>query len=493
MTFDPFGSARTLAASLHRRDISCLEALEVFIARMERYNPQLNAIVATDLDSARARARQADDALRKGEVWGPLHGLPMTIKDTFEVAGMPTTSGAPELARHFPSRNAAAVEKLIAAGAVIFGKTNTPLYGMDLQTYNDVYGTTNNPWDPTRTPGGSSGGPAAALAAGLTPLELGSDIGGSIRNPSHCCGVYGHKSSYGIVSSQGHIPGPPGTLSEADLVVVGPLARSAEDLSFALDVLAGPSELDRAAWRLTLPPPRRTSLRDYRVACWLDDAFCPIDQSVLDRLTACVEALRTAGVRVSETARPGFSLADNHRVYFRLLTGAISSGLKPYEFAALAASQPFVEMARALGLTKPGQLGDFISGATQRHAAWAKANEARERMRRQWRAFFQEYDVLLAPIIPVTAIPHRQQGNIFTRKLTVNGRQRPYLDFLVWAGLVTVSYLPATLAPVGLSDTGLPVGIQIIGPYLEDRTPLDFAARLGALIGGFTPPPGFAA
>src|SRR5690606_37586313 len=216
-------------------------------------NPALNAIVATDIEAARERARAADAALAAGESWGPLHGVPITIKDTFEVAGMPTTAGAKELRDHRPSSNAVAVQRLLDAGAIVFGKTNVPLYAGDLQTYNEVYGSTSNPWDLHRTPGGSSGGAAAALAAGLTALELGSDIGGSIRTPSHFCGVCGLKPSYGIIPSRGHIPGPPGTLSEADISVTGPMARSVDDLELALDILAGPDTPAAKGWRLELP------------------------------------------------------------------------------------------------------------------------------------------------------------------------------------------------------------------------------------------------
>ena len=206
MTDLAFRSATDLVAALRKREISSREALDHFLARAERFNPGINAIVAWDIEAARARAGAADAATARGQSWGPLHGLPMTIKDSIEVVGMPTTCGAPELREHRAVVNAPAVQRLLDAGAVLFGKTNLPIYAGDFQSYNEVYGTTNNPWDVTRIPGGSSGGAAAALAAGLTGFELGSDIGGSIRNPAHFCGVYGLKPSWGVVPSRGHIP-----------------------------------------------------------------------------------------------------------------------------------------------------------------------------------------------------------------------------------------------------------------------------------------------
>src|SRR3990172_5132955 len=233
----PFRSARQLASDLRRRKIGALELLELYLARVERYNPRLNAIIATDLDAARKRARAADRALARGEVWGPLHGVPMTIKESFDVVGMPTTWGLPELKDNYPPRNALAVDLFLA----------------DWQSYNAIYGTTNNPWDLARVPGGSSGGSAAALAAGLTGLEAGSDIGASIRNPPHYCGVFGHKPTYGSAPPRGQAL--PGRVAAGDISVIGPLARSADDLALALGVMAGAGAIDGAGWRGAPPAP----------------------------------------------------------------------------------------------------------------------------------------------------------------------------------------------------------------------------------------------
>ena len=270
-----FRSTTALAAALRRREIGCVELLDHYLARGERLNPRLNAIVILDAGRARERARDADRALARGESWGPLHGVPFTIKDSYETAGLRTTCGWSQIADHVPATDATAVARLRAAGAVIFGKTNVPTLASDAQSYNPIFGVTNNPWDTTRTPGGSSGGAAAAVAAGLTGGDIGSDIGGSIRTPSGWCGVYGHKTTWGIIPGRGHIPGPPGTLAETDLGVFGPLGRAADDLDLGLDVMVGPSGEDARAWQLTLPPARRTRLRDYRVALWIDEPAGP--------------------------------------------------------------------------------------------------------------------------------------------------------------------------------------------------------------------------
>src|SRR6202795_956107 len=219
MLATPFRSAKELAADIRKKKIGCLELLDLYLTRVEKHNPSLNAIIATDVESARKRARAADRALARKQVWAPLHGVPMTIKESYDVVGMPTTWGVPELKDNFPPRNALAVDRLLGAGVVLFGKTNVPIYLADYQSYNAIYGTTNNPWDLSRAPGGSSGGSAAALAAGLSGIEAGSDIGSSIRNPAHYCGVYGHKPTFGIVPQHGQTLGQ---AAQTDINVLGP-------------------------------------------------------------------------------------------------------------------------------------------------------------------------------------------------------------------------------------------------------------------------------
>jgi amidase len=485
MTDIAFRSALELAVAIRNHEISSRELLEHYLQRVDLHNPKINALVTLDAERARARADEADAALARGEYWGPLHGLPITIKDTIETAGLRTTAGAPVHAEHVPLHDAPAVARLKAAGAVVFGKTNTPVFAMDAQSYNPLFGTTNNPWDLTRSPGGSSGGAAAALAAGLTGLELGSDIGGSIRNPAHYCGVYGHKPTFDIIPLRGHIPGPPGSLTGADIAVLGPLARSAKDLSLALSLMAGPDEDKGLAWRLELPSPRRATLQGYRVAAWLDDPVCPIDSEVRARLEATVAALRKEGVCVDEQARPGFQFSDALRTYLHLLWAATSPGLSPELF------QNFVEMAGQPPKQEESHLAHLAYGSTQRHRDWLLLNEERAQYRRRWAEFFKHYDILLCPITPTAAIPHDHTEPMTARTLRVNGQPRPYLDLVAWAGVIGMAYLPVTMAPVGRTSQSLPVGVQIVGSYLEDRTTIDFARRLGDVMGGFEPPPGY--
>jgi amidase len=480
-----FESATALTAAIRSRQIGSRELLENYLRRIERLNPKINAVVTLDVERARRRADAADAALARGESWGALHGLPITIKDSIETAGIRTTSGAPVHAEHVPAKDAVAVERLIAAGAVVFGKTNLPTFAMDVQSYNPIFGTTNNPWDVARSPGGSSGGAAAAIAAGLTGLELGSDIGGSIRNPAHFCGVYGHKPSHGIVPQRGHIPGPPGTLSQADIAVLGPLGRSGEDLELALDILAGPAADRAVAWRLALPPARRTSLREYRIAAWLDDPACSIDAALREPYEATVAALRRAGARVDEEARPGLEFADAYRTFLQLLWGETSPGLPREVFEGL------VETAAQLPPDDDSELARVARFNTQRHRDWLSANEKRERLRAQWADFFRDYDVLLCPVTPTAANLHDHSEPFLARTITVNGRSRSYLHQIAWAGVIGMALLPVSVAPVARTASGLPIGLQIVGPYLEDRTPIDFARRLAEVAGGFDNPPGY--
>ncbi len=476
--------AAELAAMIRRRELASRELLDHLLARVERLDPAINAVVATDVDAAVAHAAAADEEAATGEWWGPLHGLPMTVKDTFDVPGMPTTAGAPTLADNVPARPAAAVQRLLDAGAVPFAKTNVPIWAGDFQSYNDVYGTTGNPWDPGRTPGGSSGGAAAAVAAGFTPLELGSDIGGSIRNPAHYCGVFGHKPSHGIVPLAGHVPGPPGTHRLPDLAVAGPLARTGADLELALDVLGGPAPGD-PAWKLELPPPRADRLDGFRVAVWLDDGLCPVDAAAGEVLESAVGTLASVGAKIDADARPPIDPQRSNYVYMRLLQAETGAGFSEPVLAE------FRQAAAGLDPNDHSAAAGRVRGTLQSHREWLSADESRHRMRAGWAAFFADADVLLCPVMPTTAFPH-DHSPIAGRTVTVNDEPFPYLDQLYWAGLASLAYLPASVVPAGLAADGLPVGLQVIGPHLEDRTPLRFAALAAEVLGGFTPPPDYA-
>ena len=482
-----FRSASECLAALRTREVSSLELVDASISRIEALNPELNAVVATDYDRARDRARVADAASANGNTLGLLHGLPMTIKDSLETASLVTTSGAPELRHYVPDEDAVAVHRAIEAGAIVLGKTNLPIYAGDWQTYNAVYGRTNNPWDLARTVGGSSGGAAAAIAAGFVPLEIGSDIGGSIRTPAHYCGVYGHKPSHGIVPGRGHIPGPPGTKSEADLAVVGPLARTAGDLQLALDVIAGPDALMREGWSLSLPASRADRLSEFRVGYWLDDPLCPIDASVRDTLEATIETLRPH-VELVDIGAP-LQLERIVPLYVRLLLGVIGGDM-PMPLRAMARIlSPLYALADRLGIATDLVNKNAVRGMLQSHSDWNRANEGRTKLRWQCRELFQDIDVLLTPIVPVTAFPHQTGGNHLSRRLTVNGEKRPYMDHVCWVALASAAFLPATSAPVGVTPEGLPVNVQIVGPFLGDKTTIRFAELLADVRGGFHPPP----
>ena len=472
-----------LARRIQAKDVGCLELLDHCLGRVERYNPSLNAIIELDGDRARERARQADEALARGEIWGPLHGIPMTIKEAFGVAGLHMTWGDPNLAGHRPESNAVVVDRLLDAGVVLFGTTNVPLWLMDWQTYNVMYGTTNNPWDLSRAPGGSSGGSAAALATGLSALDAGSDIGSSIRNPAHYCGVYGHKPTFGILPTKGHdFPGYPKPL---DILVVGPMARSAQDLAIALDVMAGVDGVDAKAWKLELPGPRHSKLSDYRVAVMLDDPVCAVDTDVTDRIQAVADACAKAGATVSDAARPAIDMAAAHANYIQLLRGA-SAGILPQSFIDNAAQD-----VATMAADDESFRARALRGALQSHRDWSIADQQRTRDRAAWEEFFQDWDVFLCPVAASAAFPHQQDVERFFRTITVNGKQENYNDQLFWAGISCNVYLPGTSAPAGLTPAGLPVGVQIVGAHLEDHTTIEFARLLAEEIGGFVPPPGY--
>jgi len=481
MTELAFVGARELVRSIRRKEVSSLELTEYFLKRIERHNPAVNAVVTVDADGARRAARAADEAVARGAALGPLHGLPLTVKDAFEVAGMRTTAGASIWSEHIPTRDALVIERMKAAGAIILGKTNTPAFCSDSQSYNPIFGTTNNPWDVSRTPGGSSGGSAAALAAGMTPLELGSDIAGSIRTPASFCGVFGHKPTFDLVPARGHLPGPPGTLAVPDLSVMGPLARSVDDLVLLLDVIAGPTPERAKAYRLQLPAARASSLRGYRVALWLEDERSMPAASVLASLRAAADTLQRAGVQVEE-ARPSFELRDAYKVYRALLDPIMGAGLSAKVVSMLEA-----QAARA---DADDPLAQFARNTLVRQRDLFLWLEMREHLRFKWSQFFEEYDVLLCPTVVTNAFPHDHSQPQPARKLQIDGQTRHYDELFIWPSLAASAYLPATVAPVGHAD-GLPVGIQIIGPYLEDRTCLDFAGRASELWGGFKPPPGY--
>ena len=478
--FDPdFGTATQALAALRRGAISSRELTQHVLARIGKLNPALASFVTVAEPQALSRARQADAALARKRSLGPLHGLPIVVKDSWATAGLRTTGGSKTLEQHVPKQNAVVVERLEAAGAVIVGKTNLPEWAADWQSFNDVAGPARNPWDRGRTPGGSTGGGAAAVAAGLGFLEIGSDIAGSIRIPAHFCGVYGHKSTWGVVPMRGHIPPPPGVQgSGSELSVAGPLARSAEDLLLELGVVAGPDRDEAVAYRWTLPRPRQARLRDYRLGYVLDDPFCPVDAPVKAVLSEAIAALRKAGARLSEGWPQGVDPEGQTLIYRLVLNAFFSATLMQDDFDA-------VLEARAKGADDP-----WTRGAGAYHREWLPWSAARLAARAVWQAYFRTHDAFLMPVAFVPAFPHDHSLPMPARRLTASGEARSYLDLNRWISFATLTGCPATSAPVGRTRDGLPVGLQIMGPYAEDATPIDIAAKVADVIGGFERPPG---
>jgi amidase len=466
------------------------ELVEAHLDRIDRYNGALNAVVTLDPGGARRRADERDRELAQGRRRGPFHGVPMTVKDAFATAGIRTTSGIAERRDHVPDEDAVAVARLIEAGVVVLGKTNVPEGVTGQETANALFGRTVNPWHPDRTPGGSSGGAAAALATGLTALELGSDSGGSIRQPAHCCGVYGHIPTQGLVPLRGHLPLVPlhEERLQIDLMGVGPLARHPTDLAAALDMLAGPDGHDRAGWTVSLPRPRIAGPVGLRVALWADDPDFPVERAVRERLEFAGERLGAAGAHVDAVARPPFTLAEAERVAFALWVASTT-----------ASTTDFASIVRAADALAPGDDGlpaRRLRAEAMRHHDWVALDGARRAMTRGWAALFERFDVVLCPVSPVVAPPHDPEPtkvadieHRLARTIDVDGALRPYLDQLTWNIVVGMCGLPSTVAPLGLSPGGLPVGAQIVGPPFADHTTIAVAGVVADVVGGYRPPP----
>ncbi len=480
-----FKTARELSRALTAKKVSALELTQDAIARIERYDGKINAICVRDFSRALDAARAADAAIARRGVRA-LTGIPMTVKESFNVAGLPTTWGYVQQKDFVAKEDALVVARAKAAGAVVLGKTNVPVGLADWQSYNDIYGTTNNPFDFGRTPGGSSGGSAAALAAGYGPLSLGSDIGGSLRSPAHYCGVYAHKPTFGLVPSRGHTPPPlPPLPVERDLAVVGPMSRSAGDLSDLLEVIAGPDELEAGrGYRLALPAARHADIAAFRVLVVDTHPLMPTAACVRAAIDALAERLAKSGAKVRRESDLLPDLASSSRLYMRLLLSFLAAAFPPEVYEGMRAR------AASLAPEDMSLAAERVRGAALSHRDWIMCDGMRAGLRARWRALFAEFDALICPIMPTPAYPHDHAPNQSDRRIVVDGRAFAYMDQLVWPGVATCPGLPATSIPLGLSPEGLPVGAQIVGPWLEDRTPLKLAELIEQAYGGFVPPPG---
>lgn len=482
MTELHFRSATELMGLLDAGEVGARQLLDHFLDRIERHNPALNAVIWQDAAGARAAADASDARRARGEALGPLDGLPVTVKESFDLTGAPTTWGAPEFRDNIATADSAIVEKYRAAGAVVFGKTNVPFMLADWQSFNEIYGTCNNPWDTGRTPGGSSGGSAAALAAGFTGLEAGSDIGASIRNPAHYCGVAGHKPTYDIVSGRGQ--SLPGDNAPTDIAVVGPMARSARDLTQALGILAGADGAAARGWTLTLPGPRRQRLKDYRVGVMLSDSQAEVEQSYQDQIAALAGWLEGEGATVEIGAKPAFSTEEAMEVYSMLLRAATSKRMTD-QMVADAHAAIAAETADTITYRRR-----MVRGQTMTHRDWLRWDNRRHQMMRDWEDWFETYDLLLCPTACGPAFPQDQTGERWQRYITVNGKSVPEVDQLFWAGYPCGFYLPSTVVPIGLADD-LPVSIQIVGRQFDDLTCLHMATLIEDGYYRFAPPPGY--
>jgi len=481
-----FRSAVECASALAAKKVSAVELAQDAIARIERHDTKINAVCVRDFDRGLDAARAADAALGRGEA-KPLLGLPMTVKESYNIAGLPTTWGFPPQKDFRPPQDALAILRVKEAGGVILGKTNVPMDLADWQSYNDIYGTTNNPYDLGRTPGGSSGGSSAALAAGYGPLSLGSDIGGSLRVPAFHCGVYAHKPTFNIVPLRGHTPPPfPPIPSDRDLVVIGPMARSAADLSLLLDVIAGPDPLDAGVgYKLALPPPRHTTLKDFRVLVIDSDPVLPTNKDVRGAIDKLADNLGKAGVSVARQSPLWPDFAASSRLYMRMLISFLATFFAPEAIA---------DARQRLAMLDPNDTSlaaERLRSVLLSHSAWVLDDGARARLRAQWRELFKSFDAVICPVMPTPAYPHDHSLEQETRRINIDGKDYVYPDQLAWPGIATLPGLPATAIPIALSPQGLPVGVQIVGPWLEDRTPLRLAELIEREFGGFVPPPMF--
>ena len=481
-----FKTATELSAALAAKKVSAVELAEDAIGRIERHDAKINAVCVRDFARGLEAARAADAARARGET-GALLGLPMTVKESFNVAGLPTTWGLPAQKDFVPGEDALSISRVKQAGGVILGKTNVPLSLGDWQSYNEIYGVTNNPFDLGRTPGGSSGGSSAALAAGYGPLSLGSDIGGSLRVPAFHCGVYAHKPTFALVPSRGHTPPPmPPLPFDRDLSVIGPMARSAADLTLLLDVIAGPDPIEAGkAYNLKLPASRHNELKNFRVLLLATDPVMPTSADIRAAIEKLAANLGKAGVSVTRESPLLPDFAASTRLYMRMLMSFLAASFQPEIYAGAQTA------AARLSPDDTSLAAERLRGIALSHRDWVMADGARARLRAQWRELFGTFDAVICPVMPTPAYPHDHSADQETRRISIDGKDHVYPDQLAWPGIATLPGLPATAIPLGLSGDGLPVGVQIVGPWLEDRTPLKLAELIEREFGGFVPPPMF--
>lgn len=470
-----YATARSMVADLKAKRVSARELLRAHLARYDQVHKQINAVVETDLARAEKDAAAIDDARVKGDVTGALAGLPMTIKDGFDVENMPALAGNPMLKDR--PKNCADADVVAAArkaGAVIWGKTNVPFMLSDLQSFNAIYGTTNNPYDVTKGPGGSSGGAAAALATGVTPLEIGSDIGGSLRHPANFCGVTALKTTQFALSGRGHVPPLPGEYAEGDLGVFGPMARNVDDLKMLWSVLKG------------TPEKRREDVKGARVALWNQETSWPLAREVHAATERAGEALVRAGAHVEHT-KPDIDGAAMMDFYLTILVAIMSSGMPEEALGAMEANRATdKKLAAGSGAEAEGAKQRLRATATFREVAAAHVKQ--QQHKDKLAAFFQKYDAILMPISMSTPFAHQQEPAFNDRILTIDNVQVPYPKIIEWISLATSCHAPALAVQAGQTADGLPVGVQVVGSWNGEDRLFDFAFAIEEGLGGFRPP-----
>ncbi|HET7887593.1 MAG TPA: amidase [Bradyrhizobium sp.] len=475
-----FLSASQAAEYLRGGDISARELVEVCEDAYRADHERINALILSDFDAARSAAAESDARRARGETRGPLDGIPFSVKESFDVAGWPTTSGNPVNLGNIAMSDAVVVQRLRAAGAVLLGKTNVPIALRDWQSYNTIYGTTRNPHDDTRTPGGSSGGSAAAVCAGMSFFDVGSDIASSLRNPAHFCGVFSHKSSHGVVPMRGHGIGI--SFCEQAINVAGPIARSARDLELVLRAIVGPGDEMASAWRLELPSCSKKTLAEFRVAVLADHVLAEVDREVGGAIECLARRLEAEGATVVWNRRPDFDPVELWCAFVKMVRATTSLYLDDPAFERILTQAASADPTRFDYETL-----QYV-GTGIRHRDWLKLEQRRARFAEAWRHFFDDYDVLLCPAAVTTAFPLDETGEPWQRTLMVNGRPQPMTNQMFWAGHSGLCGLPSTVAPIGPGSSGLPTGVQIVAARYADLTSLRFAQLLEQAGFVFRPP-----
>jgi len=448
-----FERVTTLADAIRARAVSATEVLDAHLARIERINPALNAIIVLDVERARQRALDADQALLRGEVWGPLHGVPFTLKDAHATAGLRTTSGYPQLANYVADADGTVAARLKAAGGILLGKTNVPMMLGDYQCNSPIFGRTNNPWDVTRTPGGSSGGAAAAVAAGMSTFDVGTDLAGSIRVPDHFCGVFGFKPTEHRVSLHGLVPGMPPPRPIRLMSCIGPIARSVEDLALIDSIIAGPDGLDTDVPPLVASDARDVHLERLKIAVAPTFPGLPVAREIRDAVTGLAQRLSDAGALVDAPELPEIDIAADLlgvTELIMMLTGAN----RPSEH--------------------PTTLGQYLAALHRRDQSIIA-----------WERFFAEWDALLCPAAMTTAFPHCDTGS----PLLVDGEAVSYWTVSAQTALFNYTGHPAVLLPYGQDEAGLPIGLQLVSRRWEDARLLAIARSIEPISGSFRRPP----